>query len=280
MPLSPVSQYTISSISRGATPQSSGPAAVAPQQGALRTSRAPNTTGVVTRPGAGLQTADVTACGYRVGRFMADRARFATAADIRRKVAVGEVFAYWPLAKVAIELGISERQVQRGVRSLRKSGLLDVRRRVRPCEASYVFAWSDPAVIPRQPESKKGQCVGSGVGSYVGSGVGSGVGSHTEPRKNHERTEIEPSVKRRARATCPNCQNNFPTYDNRICYRCGWDVDEAQAALNAQDQRRQAAQERKHDPPPMSPEQVDEKEAELIAQGWRKEGATQRWTKF
>ena len=113
---------------------------------------------------AWLATADVTPTGYRVGKFLAHHARYATAADVRRRVNPGEVFTYWPQSKMATELGCSERQVQRGIRSLREAGALDVRQRVRPCEASYVL-------LPP-----------------VGSGVGSGVGSHTEPR-TEPRTE-------------------------------------------------------------------------------------------
>ena len=123
-------------------------------------------TGVVRR-GAGrasnearawLAVANVTPTGYRVGVFMANHSRYARAADRRRNVAPGEIFTYWPQAKIAAELGCSERQVSRGVRSLREAGALTVRQRVRPCEASYVWSRS----------------VGSDVGSHVGSGVVSG----------------------------------------------------------------------------------------------------------
>ena len=120
-----------------------------------------------------LATADVTPTGRRVGRFMAGKARFATAADVDRKVAPGDVFCYWPLATVAAALGCSERQVKRGVRSLREAGF-EVRRRVRPFEASYVFPV--PSLISA-----------SRVPSHVPSGVPSGVPSHTKPRTEPER---------------------------------------------------------------------------------------------
>ena len=116
---------------------------------------------------AWLAVQDVTPTGYRVGKFLAHHARYATGADVRRRVKPGEVFCYWPQAKIAAELGCSERQVQRGVRSLREAGALDVRQRVRPCEASYVL-------LPP-----------------VGSGVGSGVGSHTEPRTEPSTEEVQ-----------------------------------------------------------------------------------------
>ena len=60
-----------------------------------------------------LAVADVTPTARRVGRFMADHARVATAADVRRKVKPGEIFCYWSLAKVAVELGVSEGQINR-----------------------------------------------------------------------------------------------------------------------------------------------------------------------
>ena len=126
---------------------------------------------------AWLATADLTATGYRVGRFMAEHARFATPADVRRKVRPGEVFVFWPQSKIAAELRCSERQVQRGVASLRAAGF-EVRRRARPFEATYVFP--PPAVA-----------------SGVASGVGSGVGSHPEPRLN---PSTEPAVEPAARA--------------------------------------------------------------------------------
>ena len=86
-----------------------------------------------------LAVADVTPTARRVGRFMADHARFATAADVRRKVKPGEIFCYWSLAKVAVELGVSEGQINRGVRSLREAGVIQVRRLPRPSAASKVF---------------------------------------------------------------------------------------------------------------------------------------------
>ena len=66
---------------------------------------------------AALVVANVTPTGYRVGLFMANHARYATEADIRRNVVPGELFCYWPQAKIAADLGCSERQVRRGVRS-------------------------------------------------------------------------------------------------------------------------------------------------------------------
>ena len=71
---------------------------------------------------AALVVANVTPTGYRVGLFMANHARYATLSDIRRNVSPGEIFGYWPQAKVAAAMGCSERQVQRGVRSLREAG--------------------------------------------------------------------------------------------------------------------------------------------------------------
>ena len=159
---------------------------------------------------AWLVVADVTPTGYRVGKFLASHARYATAADVRRHVVPGELFTYWPQAKIAAEMGCSERQVRRGVRSMREAGALEVRRRVRPCEASYVW------VLPVRSES-----------ACVRSGVLSGVRSHTEPRtepqKNHEGSSSC------ARVVCPKCRHDWLAEDRdgrsygTKCHRCGHD---------------------------------------------------------
>ena len=125
-----------------------------------------------------LVVADVTPTGYRVGKFLAAHARHATTSDIRRKVEAGEIFCYWPQTKIAAELGCSERQVRRGIRSLREAGVIAVRQRVRPYGAAYVF-----------------------VRSGVLSGVLSGVRSHREIVQNQERTPSEPSQRVSARVT-------------------------------------------------------------------------------
>ena len=158
---------------------------------------------------AALVVANVTPTGYRVGLFMANHARYATLSDIRRNVSPGEIFGYWPQAKIAAAMGCSERQVQRGVRSLREAGALEVRRRVRPCEASYV--WVQP--------------VGSDVGSdgpCVGSGVGSGVGSHTEPRTEPQKNHVGSSrAREEPRQTCPDCGRSWPAEFGPDCHQCG-----------------------------------------------------------
>ena len=179
---------------------------------------------------AALVVANVTPTGYRVGLFMANHARYATLSDIRRNVSPGEIFGYWPQAKIAAAMGCSERQVQRGVRSLREAGALEVRRRVRPCEASYV--WVQP--VGSGVESD-GPCVGSGVGSdgpcvgsgvesdgpCVGSGVGSGVGSHTEPRTEPQKNHVGSSRAREPRQTCPDCGRSWPAEFGPDCHQCG-----------------------------------------------------------
>ena len=157
---------------------------------------------------AALVVANVTPTGYRVGLFMANHARYATLSDIRRNVSPGEIFGYWPQAKIAAAMGCSERQVQRGVRSLREAGALEVRRRVRPCEASYVWV---------QPVGSDGPCVGSDVGSDVGSGVGSHTEPRTEPQKNH----VGSSRAREPRQTCPDCGRSWPAEFGPDCHQCG-----------------------------------------------------------
>ena len=171
---------------------------------------------------AWLVVADVTPTGYSVGIFMAKHARYAKPSDIRRNVVPGEIFCYWPQAKIAAGLGCSERQVRRGVRSLREAGALEVRRRVRPCEASYVW------VQPVRPESAGVRSESAGVLSGVRSDVLSGVRSHTEPRTNHEGTTREPEQPRaRGRITC-NCGNSWPDKAEygKVCYPCRYKARE------------------------------------------------------
>ena len=158
---------------------------------------------------AALVVANVTPTGYRVGVFMADHARYATETDIRRNVVPGELFCYWPQAKIAAEMGCSERQVRRGVRSMREAGTLEVRRRVRPCEASYV--WVQPV---RSDVRFDGACVLSDVRS----GVLSGVRSHTEPRKEPQNNHVGSS---RARVVCEVCKHEWPDGYGTKCHECG-----------------------------------------------------------
>ena len=165
---------------------------------------------------AALVVADVTPTGYRVGLFMAGHARYATAADVRRNVVPGEIFTYWPQAKIAAGLGCSERQVRRGVRSMREAGALEVRRRVRPCEASYV--WVQPVRSDVRSDGAGVRSESACVLSDVRSGVLSGVRSHTEPRtkpqKNHEGSSS------RAREVCKICGNDWPASYGTTCYQC------------------------------------------------------------
>ena len=148
---------------------------------------------------ARLVVSKLTPTGYRVGLFMANHARYAKPADLRRNVEPGEIFTYWPQAKIAAAMGCSERQVRRGVRSMREAGVIDVRRRVRPCEASYV--WVQPVL------------------SGVLSGVRSDVRSHTEPRTEPQKNHVGSSS--RARVECP-CGNSWPDKAEygTTCYKC------------------------------------------------------------
>ena len=240
---------------------------------------------------AALVVANVTPTGYRVGIFMANHARYATAADVRRNVAPGEIFCYWPQAKIAAEIGCSERQVRRGVRSMREAGALEVRRRVRPCEASYV--WVQPV---RSDVRSDGACVLSDVRS----GVLSGVRSHTEPRtkpqKNHEGSSS------RAREVCKICGHNWPSLYGPDCHECKptrptrtpaddkpgpavhstftWTAGD-QAAYDAEKAKETSGkgqeltdQAPRPDLPPLTPE----RRAELEADGYcQRDG---QWTKF
>ena len=158
-----------------------GPLGVVPRENPQPPPRASNVARAL------LEVADVTPTGYKVGVFLASHCRHAIPADVRRKVAPGEIFTYWPEAKIAEALGCSERQVQRGVRSLREAGVIVVRRRVRPCEASYVW-------------------IGAGVGSSVGSGVGSRTEPRTEPRENHVPASPTSNRQRRIDGMMASCE--------------------------------------------------------------------------
>ena len=227
-----------------------------------------------------LVVANVTPTGYNVGVFMANHARYAKTSDVRRNVQQGEIFTYWPQAKIAAELGCSERQVSRGVRSLREAGALEVRRRVRPCEASYV--WIQPVVSGVGSDVRSdGACVGSDVGSGVVSGVGSHTEPRTEPKKNHDRSSS------RAREVCKICGNNWPAEYGTTCYRC---PQPTAAQLRRQEQRKRDRLSEQDppappdeaparpDPPPMTPERQAQLETEAIENGYHKRDDGQ-WTK-
>ena len=229
---------------------------------------------------AALVVANVTPTGYRVGVFMANKARFATAADRRRNVAPGEIFCYWPQAKIAADLGCSERQVSRGVRSLREAGTLEVRRRVRPCEASYVWV---------QPVGSGVVSDGEGVVSGVGSGVVSGVVSHTEPRTEPKKNQ-ERSSATRARVVCPDCGHDWPDKPEygTTCYRC---PQPTAAQLRRREQRKRdrlseqdppappdKAPATRPDPPPLTPERQAQLEADAVENGYHKRDDGS-WTK-
>ena len=160
---------------------------------------------------AALVVANLTPTGYRVGVFMADHARYAQASDVRRNVTPGEIFTYWPQKKIAAALGCSERQVRRGIRSVREAGVIDVRRRVRPCEASYV--WVLPVRSDVRSDGAGVRSESAGVLSGVRSDVLSGVLSHTEPLNNHGGSS-------RAREVCEICGNNWPAQYGTVCHKC------------------------------------------------------------
>ena len=104
---------------------------------------------------AWLAVQDVTPGVHDFGVYLAKKVRFATTADGRRKAKLGEVMCYPLQATMARERGCSVRQVKRLVRSLREVGL-EVRQRVRPYGATYVFPVpSDvPSDVPSQREPR------------------------------------------------------------------------------------------------------------------------------
>ena len=240
---------------------------------------------------AWLAVADVTPTGHRVGIIMARHVRYATVADLARKVTEGEVFTYWPQSKIAVALGCSQRQVRRGVNSLKAAGL-KVRQRDRPGVASYVFP----------------------VRSGVLSGVRSGVRSlkrnepRTEPRTEpnteaaaspSDRTEVQhdehkPQPATAGRHTCPTCGNTWPARFGPICYQCPqptasqirrqkqkkddleserpWTPEELAAFKAEQDPPARP------DPPPMTAETRAQLETEAIENGYHKRDDGS-WTK-
>ena len=129
-----------------------------------------------------LVVANVTPTGYNVGVFMANHARYAKTSDVRRNVQQGEIFTYWPQAE--------DPPPSWAVASARSSAAFGrcvsrecspSRRRVRPCEASYV--WSRP--------------VASDVGSDVGSGgrVWRRVSYRTTYRTTYEPRTKQPAAR-------------------------------------------------------------------------------------
>ena len=203
-----------------------------------------------------LVVANVPPIGYRVGIFMADHSRYATPADIRRNVSPGEIFCYWPQAKIAAKMGCSERQVRRGVRYLRESATMEVRQRVRPCEASYVFVQPVGSGVRSVGSRRVCRLAGlSGLMSGLMSGLiqnhrrttreaaaararesaASAAGAHGRPRLGRSATSAAtnpardraPRPRTRGRTTtggvrnCPQCHTFDRGHDDR-CEHCDW----------------------------------------------------------
>ena len=186
---------------------------------------------------AWLKNLQLTPAAYNFGMVLAGSASYATPDDARRKVRVGELFCFPEQATIAAKMKMSVRQVQRFVKALRESGFLEVRQRVRPYGASYVF--SPP-----------------NVASGVASGVGSGVGSQREfvrekkerVKQQHKRVPVRVSESHEnqtaaaathistntsksedERHTCPKCERTWPKQFGAVCYGCQCDVERAQA---------------------------------------------------
>ena len=108
-----------------------------------------------------LNSCQLTPAAFALGKFMAHHARYATVDDRRRKVEPGEVFVYWSQKKLAAKRNKSISQVKRHIRALRAAGL-EVRQRVMPYGASYVFA---PTLAPAknfQPTKETRSATGKG----------------------------------------------------------------------------------------------------------------------
>ena len=227
-----------------------GPLGLVPQPKAQPRPRASN------EARAWLAVADVTPTGHRVGLIMARHVRFATVADLARKVTEGEVFTYWPQSKIALALGCSQRQVRRGINSLKAAGL-KVRQRDRPLVASYVFP------------------VRSGVLSGVRSGVRSLIRNEprTEPRTNHVRSSSP------ERTVCDRCGNDWPSRFGTTCYRCPQPTG-SQLRRREQRERNRVSEQTleqtperpaRPDPPTLKPERRAQLEQEAIQKGYYKQ---------
>ena len=202
---------------------------------------------------AWLVVQSVTPAVYDFGVELAKKVRYATAADGRRKVRPGELLCYPLQATMARERGCSVRQVKRYVRALRLVGL-EVRQRVRPYGAAYVF----PAVP-------------SAVPSSVPSDVPSHREPRTEPKKNHVRSS-------RARVVCQNCGHTWPDKPEygTTCYRC---QQPATSQQRRQEQRPPLEKPaRKDKTAPMTPEALAKLETEAIENGYHKRDDGS-WTK-
>ena len=104
---------------------------------------------------------------------------------------------------------------------MREAGALEVRRRVRPCEASYV--WVQPVRSDVRSDGAGVRSESACVLSDVRSGVLSGVRSHTEPRTEPQKNHVGSSS--RARVICEACGHSWPDKAEygTTCYRCGHD---------------------------------------------------------
>ena len=113
-----------------------------------------------------LKSVQLSPAAFALGRFLAHHARYAEADDRRRRVEPGEVFVYWPQAKLAAKRKKSLRQINRLVRALVKAGL-EVRQRPRR-GASYVFIPDRSEAESFKPKKEPQSVTGTGTYSSPG----------------------------------------------------------------------------------------------------------------
>ena len=239
-----------------ATPNSSGPATAEPQQGGLGPVGLP-------KPRPYIVTIRAVKAGSPTNKLVL--LTLATWAN----PATGEC---WPsLTSLATATELSRSSVCRSLADLESRGHI---RRDRTIGGRGDVTTRYKIVILGQTGSTdvKGSHRGTARGPRVGL---LGVPGWDTKRSGEESDVQRTNVHSAARATCQNCGNNFPANKNRTCYRCGWDVDEAKAALDALDQRRTRQQT---DPEPLSGQRLCDIEADLAGNGWRQARGT--WVKF
>ena len=240
------------------TPNSSGPAAAGPQQGGLGPVGLP-------KPRPYIVTIRAVKAGSPTNKLVL--LTLATWAN----PATGEC---WPsLTSLATATELSRSSVCRSLADLESRGCI---RRDRTIGGRGDVTTRYKIVILGHTGSN--DVKQSQGGTARGPTVGLLAVPGWDPKRSGEESDVlRTNVHSAARATCQNCGNNFPANKNRTCYRCGWDVDEAKAAIDALDRRRTRQQAA---PAPMSLKLLCDIETNLTDRGWRKEGATQKWTKL
>ena len=185
-----------------------------------------------------LKVQDLTPTGYRVGLFLAKKARFATEEDTWRKVKPGEVFTFWPQAKIAAAMGRSESQVWRGIKSLRGAGF-EVRQREQRV-ASYVF--------PQVKAQVQAQGLTQGQAQVQAQVLLIGMNQRIEPKNrtregkgsSEDRNVTPPPYSPYSKIKCPKCKRQWSASTGTLCSTCHKDVGDLEVEMKQFEANEQA----------------------------------------